>query len=256
MLGGYATRVDASTFMHVKGDRRNFDISDMEGFWFAFASEINVGAEWAEARLKEVTGGDGMHADAKFGHGRDIDRMPALWFSGNHMPRFRDVDGGLRRRAIVLECERKVPKENDERDHALLLVEAEGPGIMADLLEMRREYIEDGLYLPPELTANAAAYFDAQDKLMSFLDDEAEFGPEFQATKTEIYSRYKAWCATTKHYAESRNEFFARLERQLVCRDQGVGFARKRAKPGRKSNPQFTVTGLRLVAPEASTIDF
>ena len=91
---------------------------------------------------------------------------------------------------------------------------------------------------------------------MSFLDDEAEFGPEYQAAKTEVYSRYKAWCATTKHYAESRNEFFIRLERHQVCRGQGVGFARKRATPGRKSNPQFMVTGLRLVAPEASTIDF
>ncbi len=256
MLGSYSGRIANHTFTRVKGDRRDFDISDLDGAWFAFASEINVGAEWDEGRLKEVTGGDGMHADAKFFQGRDIDRMPSLWFAGNHMPRFRDVDdGGIRRRTIVVECERQVSKEEDDLEHANHTVAEQGPGIMHELLVMRGEYLQKGLYLPKALTDNAETYFDTQDKTRNFMSDEVVFGRDFKVSRREVYARYRAWCYSAGHVPEGRTTFYDRQERHTVYADYGVTSVRTRAEPGRDANPTHMYVGMKLVDIADSTIE-
>ena len=114
-LGSYATRVATETFMDVAGSRRDFDLSDLEGFWFAYATEIEKHARFAEARLKMATGGDGMHVEAKYQHGRDIAARFALWFAANSFPEIRDGDGALKRRAAIFKVTRQFPAKCQRR---------------------------------------------------------------------------------------------------------------------------------------------
>ncbi len=62
------------------------------------AVETEEGRRWAEARIKQLTGGDSV--SARFMRDDFLDFRPAfkLFIAGNHKPSLRSVDEAIRRR--------------------------------------------------------------------------------------------------------------------------------------------------------------
>jgi putative DNA primase/helicase len=246
IMGDYAMHAEIETFMDVKGYRRSFDLNDLEGYWFVYGSEAGAGMRWHETRLKTGTGGERMHAEGKFQHGRDFRPRFALWFAGNHRPRFHDADGAIRRRLYIFECEIPVPKDMDIRRYSEVVLREEGPYILAWLLEARADYLKQGLYLPPRMAASRDAYFDMQDKILGFANERCSFGAELMEPREAVYLAYRAWCLEAGLQPESKPEFYRRLEQHVGLRKLGVEMARKRLEPGRDNLQQRVVLGLSL----------
>jgi putative DNA primase/helicase len=246
IMGAYAMHAEIETFMDVKGYRRSFDLNDLIGFWFVYGSEAGAGMRWHETRLKTGTGGERMHTEGKFQHGHDFRPRFALWFAGNHKPRFRDADGAIRRRLFIFECEIPVPKDMDIRRYSEPLLREEGPYILAWLLDARAEYMKNGLYLPARMEANRDAYFDMQDKILGFALERCNFGAELLVKRDVLYAAYRAWCIDAGLQPESKPEFYRKLEQHVGLRKLGVEIGRKRLEPGRDNVQQRVVLGLSL----------
>jgi hypothetical protein len=103
-MASYAMHAEIETFMDVRGYRRSFDLRELQGFWFVYGAETKAGMSWHEQRMKLVTGGEMIRAEGKFVHGLEFRPRFGLWFAGNNIPRFRDVDGAIRRRLFIFDC--------------------------------------------------------------------------------------------------------------------------------------------------------
>jgi putative DNA primase/helicase len=246
IMGAYAMHAEIETFMDVKGYRRSFDLNDLAGYWYVYGSEAGAGMRWHETRLKTVTGGERIHAEGKFQHGRDFRPRFALWFAGNHRPRFRDADGAIRRRLYIFECEIPVPKDMDIRRYSEFVLREEGPYILAWLLDARADYLRNGLYLPARMAANREAYFDLQDKILGFVLEHCTLGAGLMEKRDEFYLAYRAWCLEAGLQPESKPEFYRKLEQHVGLRKLGVEMGRKRLEPGRDNLQQRVVLGLSL----------
>lgn len=246
IMGSYARHAEIDTFMTVQGSRRSFDIDDLSGYWFVYGSEPNAGHQWHETRIKMWTGGDQIASEGKYQPGRNFRNRSALWFAGNQKPRFRDADGAIRRRLYIFECEIPVPKDMDVRRYSDLLLREEGPYILAYLLDARADYLKNGLYLPARMAASRDAYFDQQDRILSFANERCNFGANLLVPKERLYMAYRPWCIEAGLQPESKLEFYRRLEQHEGLKKLAVEIGKFRLSPGREHSPQHAVRGLAL----------
>ncbi len=245
VLGTYATTIPNTAFMRRQIDNR-FSTSQLDGFWMAYANEIDKGEEWAEARLKEATGGGKMTVEAKYKDAREMPLRFALWFSGNHLPRFRDPDGALRRRTIIFECERSISEAEQKRGYAEALFRAEGPAILAWILDARKDYLREGrLIIPPSVLANRDTYFDSEDKLLQFVNEQCVLGAELTVSKQRFYEAYRSWCKDGSQYPEGRNAVYEKLRTHKKLDQLGVKLDKKRTAEA-DGKYIHVVSGLRL----------
>jgi len=94
------------------------------------ATETEEGRQWAESRIKSLTGGD--RVSARFMRQDFFEFTPQfkLFIAGNHRPGLRSVDEAIRRRFHLVPFAVTIPAE--ERDGELTeKLKAEWPGILA-----------------------------------------------------------------------------------------------------------------------------
>ena len=184
------------------------------------------------------TGGDGMHVEAKYQKGRDVDVRFGLWFAADRWPVVHDGDGALRRRAAICKCGIKLEGQL-EGDYSGRLVAAEGPAIMAQLLLWRADYLKDGADLVAETRETRDEYFNTSDKVRNFILDECRLDPAAVELKQDIYNRYKGWHKETQASRSpvwGRNEFYRRLEEHELFQQHGCEFGKVRSAPWRTSD--------------------
>jgi phage/plasmid-associated DNA primase len=193
-----------------------------------------------------ATGGDGMHVERKYEHGRDIDARFALWVAANRWPQVYDADGALRRRAAIFRLRRPIVGASVD-DYSRRLVETEGPAILAQLFRWRADYLLNGLYWSAEMNETRDEYFNTSDRIRNFLLDECQFDSDGLVHKTELYNRYRGWYQQAGHKNPlARNEFFRQLGTHPLFVEHRCEFDKVRLTPGRGSIPQHSVVGLRM----------
>jgi phage/plasmid-associated DNA primase len=172
----------------------------------------------------------------------------ALWFSGNHLPRFRDPDGALRRRTIIFECERSISEAEQKRGYAEALFRDEGPAILASILEARKDYLRESRFIIPlSVLANRDTYFDSEDKLLQFVNEQCMFGAELMVSKQRFYEAYRSWCKDGSQYPEGRNSVYEKLRTHKKLDQLGVKLDKKHTAEA-DGKYIHVVSGLRLKA--------
>ena len=97
-MGGYHRTAAVETFTASKTDRHPTQLAALRGKRLVTAIETEEGRHWAEARIKQLTGGDKV--DARFMRQDFFNYVPQLKLlvAGNHKPSLRTVDETIRRR--------------------------------------------------------------------------------------------------------------------------------------------------------------
>jgi putative DNA primase/helicase len=147
----------------------------LRGIRLVVAQETEVGRQWAEARIKSITGGDPVRA--RFMRQDFFEYTPQfkLVIVGNHKPALRNVDEAMRRRIHLVPFTVTIPPA--ERDKELFeKLKPEWPGILRWAVDGCLEWQEIGLAPPPAIIAATDEYLAEEDALARWIEECCDSG--------------------------------------------------------------------------------
>ena len=128
ILKDYATTATMESFIASSTDRHTTDVAMLRGARMVTSSRLEEGRAWAEARIKQMTGGDPI--TARFMRQDNFTFKPnfKLTIIGNHKPQLRKgADDAARRRFNIIPFNRKPVTADKHLEEKLML---EAPGIL------------------------------------------------------------------------------------------------------------------------------
>ena len=222
IIGDYATTATMDAFIASHGDRHSTDLAMLRGARLVTASETEEGRQWAEARIKQLTGGDPI--TARFMRQNNFTFVPQfkLTIVGNHKPGLRSVDDAARRRFNLVPFVNK-PVAPDRELEARL--RAEWPAILCWAIEGCLDWKANGLVRPSSVVAATADYFSDQDLIGQWLDDECDADPANRhkwETGAGLFASWTAYAASAGERLGSQKAFSEELTRRGFERDKGT----------------------------------
>jgi len=194
ILGDYAMRTPTEMLLAKRGDAGiPNDVARLKGARFVSASEAEEGQRLAEAKIKDLTGGDTI--SARFMRGEFFDFQPAfkLWLSTNHKPVIKGTDEAIWDRIRLVPFLVRIPPEEQDKHLRDKLI-AEAPGILAWAVEGCLDWQRDGLGEPEEVKQATGAYRAEMDVLGGFITDCCVVREDASGTAKELYATYTRWC--------------------------------------------------------------
>jgi putative DNA primase/helicase len=198
ILGDYATTAAMDTFTASRNERHSTELAMLRGARLVTASETEEGRKWADARVKQLTGGDPI--TARFMRKDFFTFRPAfkLMIAGNHMPVLSNVDEAMKRRLAIVPFIHKPPEPDLSLEDRL---RAEHGQILAWAIEGCLEWQRDGLGRPNRVSAATAEYFDDQDLFAHWLEERCI--QDGIGSMWELPAKlYRDWCDYAKAAGE------------------------------------------------------
>jgi putative DNA primase/helicase len=210
IFGDYHKTAPIETFTVSNVDRHPTDLAMLRGARLVTATETEEGRQWAESRIKSLTGGD--RVSARFMRQDFFEFMPQfkLFIAGNHRPGLRSVDEAIRRRFHLIPFAVTIPAE--ERDSELTeKMKAEWPGILAWIIEGCLVWQSDGLAAPQAVTAATAEYLESEDAIAAWIDDRCERDVNAWAGASALFASWAAWATKAGEALGSQKKFSQKL---------------------------------------------
>jgi putative DNA primase/helicase len=233
ILGDYHRASSIETFTVSQSERHPTEVAGLRGARLVTATETEDGRRWAEARIKELTGGDKV--TARFMRQDFFDFTPQfkLLFSGNHMPALRTVNQAISRRFRRVPFTVTIPEERVNVHLGDELME-EAPGILAWLIEGCLAWQSEGLNPPKAVAEATQSYFDSQDVFGDWLAECCDVGGNYTEASARLFGEWKHWAETRNEFVGSKKAFGQKLEDHgFVSRRDGRArrFSGLRVKP-------------------------
>ncbi len=224
ILGDYATNAPMDTFMETRTDRHPTDMAGLRGARFVAAIETEQGRRWAESKVKSLTGGDKI--SARFMRQDFFEFFPQfkLFVAGNHKPAIRNIDEAMKRRLHLVPFTVTIPPEKRDK-HLQQRLLAERDGILAWALDGCLAWQRLGRLDPPTVvTAATDEYFEGEDALGRWLDENCVRAPGARSLTAELFNDWKQWAETAGEFIGSQRRFSDLLTTRGVERwRNGVG---------------------------------
>lgn len=226
ILGDYAANAPMDTFMEARGDRHPTDLAGLRGARFVSSIETEQGRRWNESKVKAITGGDKI--SARFMRQDFFEYPPQfkLVIAGNHKPSLRNVDEAMKRRLHLIPFTVTIPPERRDA-HLTEKLLAERDGILAWAVAGCLAWQREGLQPPASVVSATEEYFDEEDAVGDFLDEEAQQQAQARVAVAEVFQRWQEWASRRGEYVGTSRW----LAQQLANR----GFARTRLNYGVKA---------------------
>ncbi len=231
ILGDYAKAAPIETFTASGFERHPTDLAGLRGARLVTAIETEEGRQWAEARIKALTGGDRI--SARFMRQDFFEFTPQfkLVIAGNHKPGLRSVDEAIQRRFNLVPFSVTIPAAERDPDLAEKL-KGEWPGILAWMIAGCQEWQEIGLRPPEIVTQATAEYLDQQDSLTAWITEDCQTGPEYTGGAMDLFKSWSSWALATGIPPGKRTSFLDSL--------RAKGFTSQHTRTG------TTFAGLRV----------
>lgn len=193
LLGSYLTAAATSTV--TAGGRQGVgdDIIDLMGHRFISVSETEDGQQLAEAKIKQMTGGDRLKARPLFGQYIDVELIGKIWLATNNLPSISGQDHGIWRRIMVIPFNRTFRAEEQDKSLKSKLL-AELPGILNWAIEGCLEWQRLGLCPPDVVKEQVQLYRSSQDSVALFVEARCELDADAHHSTSSLYEAYVSWC--------------------------------------------------------------
>lgn len=192
IVGEYARRAPAQTFLDSANDRHPTDLAGLHGARLVVGSELPAGKAWNESVVKDLTGGDVITARKMRQDFFEYLPQFTLFIAGNHQPSFRGIDEAIRRRVVLVPFTQTIPAS--ERDQALPeKLKAEWPAILRWMIDGALEWQAQGLNVPATVQAASDEYLDFEDTLGDFIAEHLTRVAGGKVAAAEVYSRFALW---------------------------------------------------------------
>ncbi|MCC8956186.1 DNA primase [Bradyrhizobium sp. Pear77] len=235
IFGDYAVTAAMDTFTASRDSKHPTELAMLRGARLVTASETEEGRAWAEARIKQLTGGDLI--SARFMRQDFFTYSPQfkLTVVGNHRPVLRKVDDAMRRRFNIIPFVHK-PEVPDPQLEAKLRTEA--PGILRWMIEGCLDWQTHGLGQPNVVSAATEEYFDEQDLVSQWLEECCDVDRDNRLRKAQasaLFNSFKAFALEAGEEPGTAKALSATLRQR--------GFERTR------SNTGYWYVGIRVREP-------
>jgi putative DNA primase/helicase len=192
ILSAYAATAAMDTFTASKGDKHPTDLAMLRGARLVTASETEEGRAWAEARIKQITGGDPI--TARFMRQDFFTFVPQfkLTIVGNHQPVLKNVDDAARRRFNIVPFTRKPSHPNPQLEEKL---RADYPAILRWMIDGCLDWQKHGLVRPASVTAATDDYLVEQDLFGQWLEEECDVDVRNMSKWEHTTDLFASWSA-------------------------------------------------------------
>lgn len=195
IFGNYAKTAAMDTFTASKSDKHPTDLAMLRGAHVVTASETEAGKPWAEARIKQLTGGDPIAARFMRQDFFEFSPQFKLVVVGNHMPDLQNVDEAAKRRFNIVPFILTPTKPDHELEEKLF---REAGGILLWMIKGCLDWQKNGLIRPASVQAATKAYFSDQDVLGQWIEDrcDVKLGDEKHWDKSgDLFDDWSEFCA-------------------------------------------------------------
>ena len=156
-------------------------------------SETKRSVELEEATVKQITGNDTISARAPYGQPFAYRPQFKLWMSTNHKPEIPDGSEAIWDRLRLIPFTQRFDGNRADPDLPEKLRE-ELPGVLAWAVTGCVTWHRDGLGSSKAVDRATAEYRAETDVLERFFEDECQFGPKLQITKSALWEAWQRWC--------------------------------------------------------------
>ena len=241
ILNDYAVNAAMETFTAAKHDRHPTEIAALRGARLVTASETEQGRQWAESRIKQLTGGDTMRA--RYMRQDEFEFAPVLklLIIGNNKPGLSNVDDAARRRFNLLPFLFKPAVPDPQLEEKL---RAEWPAILRWMIVGCLDWQSNRLVRPEVVKAATDEYFSAQDTFGQWLEERCTVDRNNsyrKATTQELFASWSDYAKSNNEAAGTQTSFGERMDKHGFRKNKhvptGTG-ARARGYEGIEVRPQ------------------
>jgi putative DNA primase/helicase len=191
LLGDYAAHASFDTFDAGHRSDSSNDLAMLRGCRLVTIIETDDDRRLAEARVKQVTGGDMV--TCRFLYGEFFSYRPQfkIWLAMNHKPTIRGTDRGIWRRIALIPFTQNFETQDDKQLGEKLLTEL--PGILNWTLAGLRAWHQGGLGTAAAVEAATTEYRRESDELGKWLDEATMIDPTWYLVSSDAYTEYADW---------------------------------------------------------------
>lgn len=224
ILGDYAHSAPPGFLMDRGGyTEHSTELTELYGRRLVVCSELKPTDKFDEVRVKLLTGGDKVTARRMRQDFFTFAPTHHLWLLGNHHPEVATGGHAFWRRLRLIPFELKIPDNQKIDNLARILVEEEGPGILAWLIEGARQFLatrdpsrkRDNLAGPARVRTATTNYAATEDHVGRFLSDLCQKQEGMKVQQTVLYRVYARWCQDEAVRPAGSRSFATRMRSEL-----------------------------------------
>lgn len=214
VLGEYARKIPAQILSRSDrsaGEGPSPFLSTLIGARLATSSELEEGQKFAEARIKDLTGGDRLTSRGLRQDPVEFDPMFKLLLYGNHKPEISGVDHGIWRRIHLIPFRVTIPEAR--RDPRILdKLKGESGAILDWMVRGCVEWQQRGL-CPPDAVMHATSSYRAESNTVGrFIEECCTRADGVFVKKGDLHEAFESWCQESAEEPLKKGPFGARVK--------------------------------------------
>ena len=210
---GYAVKLSSDVFCRQQFANIKPQLATLRGARLAVATEIERGATFSEAAIKQLCSRDRILAERKYCAPESYMPTHTLILTVNTMPTLSTADYGMRRRIAVIPFKARFEGSTDNRNKGAEIAEKAGCAVLKWMIDGARMFFENSFSMPYSESVDRATkeYFDSCDSVSAWLTQFVEKSAcEF--TKTSL--AYKSYQLSAGNALLDRRLFRERLKQE------------------------------------------
>ena len=188
------------------------DLVDLVGARLIPVSETEEGEGLAEAKIKQMTGGDVLKGRPLYGKYIQFSISGKILLATNSLPSINNTDHGIWRRIQAIPFNRTFTSEQQDKDLGSKLNE-ELPGILNWAIKGCLDWQQQGLNPPQIVLEQVSAYKTEMDSIAQFVEQECDIDPDTRYSASKLYEAYRHYCQSIGRKPQSTNAFKKALDK-------------------------------------------
>lgn len=192
LAGTYGTSLPEAAVTINRFSNQDYAMAELAGVRLATLVEIAEGKRFDEGKIKQITGQDYIKACKKWQNYFEFMSQAKLVIALNHKPDVRETGDAFWSRTKCVPFNVYRPPEKRIEEFENILIEKEGPGILAKAIRHYHDLESSGWQEPEEVTTAVKQYREEQDVVRNFI---SEFCVEALGQKilfSILYAKFRA----------------------------------------------------------------